>query len=158
MFNKPLIFWDTSVLLAWLKKENDKPLNILAGTIQDCEQGEKYLACSVLLFTEVLYIVDSDHHSDVSEKLENLRSQNYFFVAEINDKIAIEAGRIRWEGRQRGMKPLKPADSLIVASANIWKAEELQTFDGDMLTYNGCGIVSIPIRKPCGDPSFPYEY
>ena len=128
-------YWDSCLFLTWLKNEPRGP-----GETEGIEEvaclvhaGKADLFTSVIAESEVL---ESKMTPDQKERFQNLFKRRNVVRVDIDVRIASLAGQIRSYYSQRGMKVSTP-DSLHLATAIHYGADELHTTDTDLLRFNG---------------------
>ena len=128
----PIVYWDTSVFLAWLKDEK-RPGGQMAGLVSvanEIEKGKLHLITSVTTMVEILFKRSGE---GVANKFNDLFKRSNVDAINIDERIATRAGEIREyyiELSKRDGKPvLGFADVLHLATAVVRKATVLHTFD-----------------------------
>jgi len=148
--NSRLVFWDTSVVLAWLNEERDKPLAAIDSLLREHRKGEFLLGFCVVSRAEVLYTARE-------EKLEWWRQflcREDVVEVQVDDRIAERAAEIRKCAKERQIKVPPLADALVIASAERSSADVLHACDRKhILRFGNEGdIVKVTISEP-GDLS-----
>jgi len=144
--DEPVILWDSCVFLAWLKEEKDKPLDDIREFIKDFEAGKKALQISVLSYAEVLDIVKPNEPlaATAGTRFRQWVKRPSVEVLDVDPRIADKAGELKEKTiALRATVPkavLKIPDALIAATAMIYEADILHTFDPDMLNVAPHGI------------------
>ncbi|MBX3436658.1 MAG: PIN domain-containing protein [Planctomycetaceae bacterium] len=140
--------WDTTVFQAWFAEEADKPLGDIALVIREIESKppRASLLLSVTTYEEIL---DIDGNEEPTRKFRAYLSHSNVEMANVDPRIADEAARLRSECKRSGRKCPKVPDAQIVATAIVYQADVLHTFDEGMLTYDREAIVGgLRICKP----------
>jgi predicted nucleic acid-binding protein len=159
----PLIAWDTCVFLAHFNQEADKPLEEIKGILDEVAKGKKALLVSAIVRAEVLNKVGK---SNAGTQICEFCKRSQVAMASADFRIADEAAAIRervFEEMAAGrMKTaVKAPDALIVATAILYKATALHTFDPVLLGLSGHSAVKeLAIVQPGsglahGQPLFP---
>jgi predicted nucleic acid-binding protein len=157
--NSRRIYWDTSVLIAWLTDERHWPADVLAG-IQDA-------VYEVETYNAVLFTSSITRTEFFSGQLSDQQKQKYVLlmrrsnVREIDphQKITTRASQIREHYNQK--KPsvkITTPDAIHLATAINYSADEFQTLDGleaggkkktKLLALNGeVGVSTLRIVHP----------
>ena len=148
--NPPLVAWDTTVLLAWLNKEEDKPLDEIAALLDQITSGK----INLLISQQVRFELSSVHYADDQlDKVDRFLKRPSVQPADITGDISRLAGEIRDCCMQRNHSWRK-ADLYILATAIHYHAIALHTLDVDhLLRLNGTVCArNMRICLPC-DPS-----
>lgn len=128
------VYWDTSVLLAWVKDENRGPgqMENLYGVADRILRNEVLMFTSATAFGE---IYESSLTTAQKDKLSATFDRSNTTVVNID----VAVGRLAAEIRQfysklskiDGRPPMCYADAEHLAAAIIYKADEFHTFDRD---------------------------
>lgn len=125
------IYWDTSVLIAWLIDERFWPNDVLTGiqdTVMEVESYAAVLFTSSITRTEFFTGQLTDEQKTKYALL--MRRSNVQEVTP-HQKITTRASQIREHYNQK--KPsikIKTPDAIHLATAIIYQADEFQTLDG----------------------------
>lgn len=156
-----IICWDSCVFLSILNGESHPPevLDGLDEMIREIDEGKCLLITSVITFSEVLEVNMTQAQKDQFQKLFDRRNVR---AIDVDMRIARLAGEIRsyYKNLREPVKLLVP-DTLHVATAIIYKADVLYTFDGsgrgakahDLIKLGKDGKIAghvISIRMPMG--------
>lgn len=147
----PLICWDSCVFLAWFNKEHDKPLSQIEHLLVQIAEGKVNLLVSALSYAEVL---DKAGKSDAGARFRDFVQRPNVVVANIDPRIGLMAAEIREaaliaHANGRLSQGIKIPDALIAATAVIYRAGELHTFDPVLLELSASSIVrQLPITSP----------
>jgi len=145
-----LISWDSCIFLAWFNKEEDKPLGAIEQSLRLLDDEKINLLVSAISYAEVLDKAGSKAGTD----FRGFVKRPNVIVANIDARVADLAGAIRTgcldlhrEGKIR--QGLKIPDACIAATAILYKASELQTFDPILRDLSGLPVVQgLQIREP----------
>lgn len=132
---KKIIAWDSCVFLAWLQDEQREP-GVMEGieeVVRKINGGEAILVTSQMTNIEVL---QSRLSSDAQQKWKDIFNRRNCQIMDINPRIGEKASFIRDYYDQKGIKLSSP-DSIQLATAIIFNAEEFHTFDGSGKKRNG---------------------
>lgn len=146
-----LIAWDSCVWLAWFSAERDKPLESIRDALRESEDGKSTLLMSAVCLAEVIDLVKSP---DSGTKIRAYAKRKNVFPANLDFRISQKASEIRkWtiEANERGeqLKKVKTPDALIAATAIIYKATVLHTFDDGLLQLSEKPVVDgLKIQWP----------
>jgi predicted nucleic acid-binding protein len=146
MSKKPVVAWDSTVFLAWLNKERDKPLDEIAHLLDQVIKKEIVL----LVSAQVEFEIFSARYTDEQrERVENFLLRPGIERVDTTSDISKKAGRMRDWCMQEGHSWRK-ADLLILAAAITRKAIVLHTTDKDhLLRLDGTPITEgVSIRFP----------
>ena len=126
--NKPLIYWDACVFIAWLKNEkNDR--SIVAGieeVVRSVDAFKANLMTSVITRTEVL---DCTLDSAQRETFRKIFDRPNVDMIAVDHKVADLSHEIRNFYHANG-NPLNSMDCHHLATAIRYSADEFQTMDG----------------------------
>lgn len=145
-------YWDTSVLLAWIKDEGIPPrqpgeMEGLAEIVDEIDAGRAILVTSTITFTEVLY---STLTAEQRGQFELAMKRPSTVRVNLDTRVGELSSAIRDHYRQRGLA-LKSADAVHLASAILLKVDGMHTFDPDLLRFNGdVAGHRLTICKPIG--------
>lgn len=138
-----LIAWDSCVFIGWFDEEIDKPLDDMRAILQDVAAGRCRMLVSSIVRAEVL---DKDGFSSAGtdfcefcKRSNVIRASADFRVA---DKAATFREATRWAMAEGDINAaIKAPDALIVATAVIYKADVLHTFDPTLLSLSGSSLI-----------------
>jgi predicted nucleic acid-binding protein len=127
--NRPIIYWDSCVFLAWLKDEKRKA-GQMAG-VQSCvieiESGKWELITSAIAFTEVL---EAKIGSDINKKFQELFLRPNITAINADIRVAKLASELRGYYIKSGeVRSLTTPDAIHLATAILYDADEFHTFD-----------------------------
>ncbi len=140
---KRKIYWDTCIFLAWIQEEKPpkrKPGDMegIESVIKSLSRGELLILTSVLTHTEVLASKMNDRakkrYGDIFERPDVIEIAVDHTIAILASEIRdfyIQAKDNLPEGQRKAAMIVDIPDSLHVATAITYEAEEFQTFDGD---------------------------
>jgi predicted nucleic acid-binding protein len=139
----PKYYWDTTAFLALL--HNDKSPEEMAGLLEVVDMadaGEAYIITSVETVTEVL---DRNGYPPARERFRKIFERPNYRMVQKSLAIGEKAADLR----QKILR-LKAPDATHLATALLYKVDELHTFDGDdLLKLDGEAVVEgLKIRKP----------
>lgn len=138
--------WDTNVIVAWFKGEEDKPLNDIELVFREIEAKKADLVVSIVTYTEVLAFGEMAQAAD--NYREFLKRPNVLQV-NVDPAVAKKATEIREACKVAGRKCLKMPDATVAATAVLYKANVLHTFDDTLLGLSRTAIVNgLLIEKP----------
>lgn len=143
MKGKKKIYWDACIFLAWLQNEPCKP-GVMEGieeTVRQVHNNEVILFTSIMTQTEVL---ESKMSKAAGTKFENLFKRRNVLWVNHDPRVGRLSHDIRDYYAQRGIN-ISQADSVHLASAILYEADEVHTLDGsgkrkrhaDLLPLNG---------------------
>ena len=138
--------WDTSVVLAWFKGEEDKPLDDVELVVREIEAKRANLVVSVMTYSEVLAVGDSE---DAADQYRRFLQRSNVMQVNVDPPVSQMAVQIREDAKRAGVKCPKAADANIIATAILYEADALHTFDHGMLSLNCSQVVSgLKITQP----------
>ena len=146
--NNHIYYWDTCIFIAWFKNESTrKPgeLDAIKIFIERFKRREISLITSVLTLVEITV---AKIPAGVDTQLEELMQRSNFTQLSTDIRIAKLARDIRnyylTKTDQFGGKTVTVPDSLHIASAILYRANEFHTFDEhDNTRYNALGLLPL---------------
>jgi len=131
MADKQIIYWDTCIFLAWLKSEEDKGPEVLAGIdeiVGLLDKNQIILNTSALTSAEILKSTLTSAQIDMLERVLHRRNVE---VVQTSAVIWNRTHDIRdyYLGRGDGLKTLSLPDSVHLATAIIQKVDIFYTTD-----------------------------
>ncbi|MAT70869.1 MAG: hypothetical protein CMJ58_15245 [Planctomycetaceae bacterium] len=142
-----VIAWDSCVFLAWFENETGKPLHAIEATIRDVEDNRVSMIVSAIVVAEVL---NKAGESEARDLLKDFCKRSNVICADTDFRIA-EMGAVFREKSiaAEGMKKLKAPDALIAATASLYKANVLYSFDPDLLLLSGSPVIrGLSVARP----------
>jgi len=135
--------WDSCIFLAWFKGEEDKPLAEIEELLADIAKGRITLIVSAIVAAEIL---DESAGSPVRNKFREFMKRSNVVAANADFRVADLAADIRERTRElesqgKMKKSVKAPDAMILASAIIYRAEVLHTFDPILLSLDQSEVV-----------------
>lgn len=88
----PVYAWDTSVVLAWFKEEEDKPLEDMGLVIEEVERDKAKLIVSTIVYTEVLAHGPA---RDAALEFRQFLNRSNVYLANVDPRVAERAVEIR---------------------------------------------------------------
>lgn len=144
---KKVVYWDTSVFFAWLKDEpwDADIVDGIEATVRQVHNNQVVLITSVVTDTEVLR---SRMSAKALAKWEAVFQRRNVKMIAHDLRVGRKSSQIRDCFFQEGIKVATP-DSIHLATAIIYEADELQALDGagptkkasDMIRLNGHNCV-----------------
>jgi predicted nucleic acid-binding protein len=134
--NKPRIYWDTNIFLAWLKNEKREDPADMQGVMEAVrlfDTGKMIVVTSVVTIVEVL---QTDLSPEVATKFESITQQrpNDLYMANVDPKIARLAQEIRSYYKNIQEDPnqalLTTPDAIHLSTAILLGCPSFYTFDG----------------------------
>ncbi|SRR6266446_721439 len=129
---KPVLYWDTSVLLAWIKNESrpNKEMDGVSDVAQSIHKNHYILLTSVITDTEILESTLSD---DAKAKFRDLFKRKNCQMAAADQRITRLSSEIRDYYHQKkkidGLPSLSTPDAIHLATAIHYSVREFHTFD-----------------------------
>ncbi len=128
----PLFYWDTCVIIAWLKNEDREPteMNGLHDVAEKIDTNKARLITSVLTTAEVLKCTLTNEANQIWE---NLFQRRNCMMIDTDDRIWKLSNEIRnyyqIQKEQTGLNTVTTPDAIHLATAIIYEADEFHTFD-----------------------------
>ena len=137
-----IICWDSSVMISWIKGEED-PIRMsnIQTTISYLKKGDYKLIVSVILYVEVL---EAKMLEEAMEKFEKIMGRK-----EMIEQIAVDMRVAKKAQAIRNKTKLKTPDAIQVATAVAYKAKSFHTFDEQLLKLSGKDEVEGLAITPC---------
>lgn len=137
-----LIAWDSCVWIAWFKRERNKPLDDIRDVLKESESGASTVLLSVVCFSEVLDTTEAAAGTSLRE----YAKRKNVYPADVDFRVADKASEIRKKSilantSGSGVNKIKTPDALIAATAIVYKATVLHSFDPDLLSVSETEIV-----------------
>jgi predicted nucleic acid-binding protein len=126
---KRIFYWDANVFIAWLKGETCWPTGVIIGmddVAREVHANKAILFTSTLTSTEIF---QGTLTKAEKEKLSLLLQRSNVNQIAPDTRVADRASAIREFYNSRGNK-IKTPDAIHLATAIIYKADEMQTMDG----------------------------
>jgi len=152
--NKPLVYWDSCIFIAWLKDEerNAGEMEGVRGIVERIESSDIRLVTSVLTHTEILRSKYPEKHYDI---LDQFFMKKCVRRAQVDIQIAKLASKIRDYYNANSDDEagrIKTPDAIHLATAIHYECAELHTFDDPILELNGdIAGFHLQICKPQAD-------
>lgn len=140
--------WDTCVFLAHFKQEQDKNLDDIAAVLDEILTGKADLVLSITIRMEILDVVESPQlRSDLTEFLK----RSNIMVVNVDPPVADQVISIRYAAHNGDpSRNVKTPDAQIIATAMLYGADVLHSYDEKVLNLSGSDIVGgLKIVKPC---------
>jgi predicted nucleic acid-binding protein len=148
---RPLLYWDTSVLLAWIKNENrpNREMDGVNDVAQGIIKGHFTLLTSVMTHTEVL---ESTLSPDAQAKFMALFKRRNCQMVATDHRIAALSSEIRnyyqMQKLKDGLPSLSSPDAIHLATAIHYTVKEFHTFDERDQPNKRRGLIPLTICKP----------
>lgn len=126
---KRIFYWDANVFIAWLKGETYWPSNVIIGmtdVAREVSEGRAILCTSAVTKTEIL---QGTLTQEQKTKLADLMQRSNVVLIAADERITDRASAIREHYNTKGNK-IKTPDAIHLATAILYKADEMQTMDG----------------------------
>lgn len=138
---KRTYYWDSCILIAWLKDE-PRDLEVKEGIeeiVSAINNNRANMLTSVLTLTEVF---EGKLRPETAETLRNIFKRRNVVQVSVDPKIAGTARQIREYYNARSINVRTP-DSIHLATAILYKADEFHTFDGSGKRQRPGDILSL---------------
>jgi predicted nucleic acid-binding protein len=149
---KRVYYWDTTLFIAWLTNEEREPevMEGIAEVARQVDANEAILITSVITQTEIF---EGNLGDDTKAKLENLFKRKNVIRINVDLPIAELARQIREYYDARSVK-IRTPDSIHLATAILYKADEMHTTDGagrrrrpaDLISLSGNIMGRYPLK------------
>lgn len=159
--DSPIVCWDSCVFISWLDGGTGRTADEMAGLnaiASEIAKENLQLITSTLTKVEVLYVgsgrvpeyaTGSDGRL---EKFVQILARRNSRAAMVDNPVAEKAAEIRTECRRHGGPKLTAEDAVQIATAVVYKASVLHTFDEKLLGLSGdAGGYPLKIEKPQSD-------
>lgn len=152
------IYWDSCAWLGLINDENNKWLGC-QYVMSLAHKGLVEILASTFVLAEVFKTRCDEPYKMLAEErdiiLEDYFSEEFIIKASVDLKVAIIARQLLRYYGEYGLK--KPQDAIHLATAVVYNADEMHTFDGsDLLHLNGkikrSDGKTLVIRKPPEPP------
>ena len=147
---KRRIYWDACVFLSWVNGQADR-VDVIKQLLDEADKGAFELVTSTVSQVEVAFGKDEQDSSSPDPNV--LAAIEAFWVEgapvkliEFHRLISLDARDLVRIARLERDERLTPLDAVHLASAQRIGAEELHTYDGKLLGFNGS--VPFAIRNP----------
>ena len=128
----PTVYWDTCVLLAWIKDEKRSAgqMENLHNVVTELHEGRMNMITAVTFTGESW---ESRLSDDARDKLEGLFNRSNIELVNIDERIGRLQSEImehyKAESKRDDRPPLCFADAQHLAAAIVYKVDEFHTFD-----------------------------
>lgn len=148
-----IIAWDSCLFLAWFNQEMDKPLDAMARILDDVKRGRLTMVVSAICLAEVL---DETDKSDAGQKMIQFTKRSNVIAAAADFRIAERAAKFRQRAKEitagkKNEKSIKAPDALIAATAVVYSASELHSFDPILLRFSNTAVLDNLIVDDISD-------
>ena len=147
--NKPKYYWDACIFLAWLLDEKRSPgeMEGLTEVASLIAQSNAFLVTSVITRVEVLECTLS---GEAKRSFDDFFKRRNIIMVNVDRNITDLAHEIRNHYKTQNKKLTSP-DSIHLAAAITYGADQFHTFDDPLLRLNG-KVAGYPlvICKPQG--------
>lgn len=131
MAKQPIFYWDTCILLAWIKNERRQPgqMEGLRNAAKMVYVSKAFLITSVISYVEIF---EADLSPEQQTKYRDLFKRHNCLPQSVTSRIAERASRMRYESLEPGPngRRISTQDAVHLATALLYKADEFHTFDG----------------------------
>jgi len=151
----PKVYWDTCILLAWIKDETREAgqMENLYSVAREIDDNNIIMLTSVVAYGEIF---EADLTDEQRAKLEAVFDRTNTDVVNIDLRVGRRISEIRQFylalSKQDGRPPICYADAEHLAAATVYKADEFHTFDrkdkDDCRALIGLGnsVAGYPLR------------
>ena len=143
--NRLLIYWDTSIFLAWAKEEKREPgeMDGVKECVRGVDSGDIILVTSHLTKTEIL---ESKMTIEAQEKLSRLLKRRNVRSVALDGRVGDLSSEIRDYyqilKQTDGRPSLSTPDAIHLATAILYQADEFHTFD-EKDSQNSRGLIPL---------------
>lgn len=141
--DKPKIYWDACIFIAWLKdeKRDAGEMEDLAGVVTQISNKDAFMFTSVMTQTEVL---SGTLTTSAKKVFDDVFMRQNIYMVDVTQKVSQLAHDIRNHYRDNGIK-LKTPDATHLATAIIHSANEFHTFDEQLLKLHP-NVAGYPLK------------
>jgi predicted nucleic acid-binding protein len=128
--NRKTYYWDSSAFIAWINGGKGHSKDVIEGLdaiAREVTENRAILCTSVITETELL---QGKISSEQTDKLQDLFKRRNVVLISVDSKIARMASEIRNYYSQKNIN-IKSPDSIHLATAIMYAADECHTLDGD---------------------------
>jgi predicted nucleic acid-binding protein len=141
--SRRLIAWDSCLFLGWFNQENDKPLEDMSLVLRQVGDGDLAMLVSTICIAEVL---DETGVSIAGTEMVQFVKRSNVVPASVDIRVAQLAAKFRQRARAakaegRVSQGIKAPDAIIAATAVIYRASVLYSFDPVLIEYSGTDII-----------------
>jgi|SRR5436309_8278410 len=135
------LYWDTSIFLCFLNRDEQERGRICEDVLQHAAMDEVLILTSTYTIVEVIRPKKRSIPSSQPltpqqiDKIKSMFRWPFIQTIELDDRIALYASDLARDHR------LTPADAVHTASAILWKADVLQAWDRDFSSVSN--LISI---------------
>lgn len=137
--SKPRVYWDSCTWLGLINEEENKWPGC-EYIISEAFKGNLEILVSAITLAEVYKTKCEPPYKMIAEEndmaIEDFFGQSFVVIASVDEEVAIRSrGLLRYYS-DKGLR--KPTDAIHLATAIMYGADEMHTFDGsDLLCLNG---------------------
>lgn len=141
-----LVCWDSSVLIDWIKGDDQDRMKRIGMVVSGVEQDKYRIVVSTLAYVEVLESTMPEGTMKMFQQFMQNRKQ--VEVVTVDIRVAQKAQLIRNNSR----KKLSTPDAVHIATAIVSGANLFHTFDDGLLQLSGKDEVEGLTITPCDIP------
>lgn len=148
----PLVAWDSCVFLAWYNNEEEKNLGDIEHLLREVRNDKFVMLVSAVVCAEVM---DQAGRSDAGTLFRKFVKRTSILQANVDWRVAEKAVVFREKVcdllKSRTLdKGLKAPDALIAATAAVYRADVLHSYDPTLLALSECDeLDGLVVTKPC---------
>lgn len=159
--NPHRVYLDANVLIAYLADEPGRA-DVIQAVLHDARNGRTALFTSVLSIAEVAYI--SAHHSDAPASHADARGvddeaaiDELWYPAspigllDVSVMVAREARKIIRQAKSSGMRGIRSADAIHLASATVYRCDRFFTYENEASRAQWQNLIQANISDPFPD-------
>lgn len=153
MESKPLICWDTSILIDWITGNSDikNGIQAIQSVIDAVETDNCILIASILIYVEVL---ESTMPAGCGDRFEQfVQNKDKIKIVAVDFNVIKRAQAIRNQHTK-----IKTPDAIHIATAVVYKVNFLHTFDAQILALSGTPTVNGLIINKCEIPGVTLKF
>jgi predicted nucleic acid-binding protein len=148
------LYWDSCVLLAYLKGEAER-LSKIEPILDDAHDGKIEIVTSTISITEVAYVKDAAlpaSDAELDKKIEEFWHSVPVRLVEFFDLIAQDAAQLVRNANRRSFR-LRPMDAIHLATAQRMGVDEFNTYEAPAKRKKWAGLTGLLVQEP--DPRQP---
>ena len=144
---RPKYGWDTSVFLAWIGQEECYPLDDIALVADEIDASRADLIMSAIVYSEIL---EAKHSKQQMKQFQMFLKRSNVIVVDVTIGMAQKAAEIRGKAaKAKEKRRLKTPDAIVIATALVYGADVLHSFDPHLVNLSGTAIVDgLKITHP----------
>ena len=150
----PRVYLDANVLLAYVANEENRA-DIVQSILDDARQARIELLTSVLSITEVAY-VQTDAGDELSSEGEAAIDELWkpaspITLIDVSETVVREARSVIRRAKQTGVRAVRSADAIHLASANLHACDRFFTYENESTRRRWDTLIEASVTEPFAD-------